>query len=128
MTDACYCDFDRSWPYEQIDRIARREHKCDECFHVIHQHEPYERATGLCEGKWFASKTCIRCLALREYVVAHVPCCCWTHGNMIEDVMGSVEEYAYATVGLAFGALRRKVLIERNSGKVYECKLKEVKK
>lgn len=58
-------------------------------------------------------KTCSRCLALRDWVKAHVPCFCWHHDNMIEDAIETCDHYSPEAPGLLFGAYRRRILIER---------------
>jgi len=105
----CFCDYDPPIFARAAKPVARVEHKCYECGGRIGAGEQYERVSGLwdrAEGLT-TFKTCPRCLALREFVKAHVPCLCWAHGNTIEDCMNAVEEFAHETVGLRFGALRR---------------------
>ena len=113
MTD-CYCDYDPASVYEASDHIARKEHKCDECGGKIWPHEPYERVFAIWEGRADTCKTCIRCLALREFIKASVPCFCWAHYNMIEDAMMTADHYSHEAPGLMFGAIRRRILIRRN--------------
>lgn len=116
MSYDCVCDYD-DYPasvYEATDRIARIKHKCTECGRPIWPHEPYEKVFAIWEGEPQSCKTCIRCLALREFVKASVPCFCWAHHHMIEDAMDTADQYAREAPGLMFGALRRKVLISRN--------------
>ncbi len=117
MSYDCYCD-DGEAPavYEQSDHIARVQHKCTECNGTIFPHEPYERVSALyptVDG-WETFKTCIRCLALREFVAANVKCFCWLHHNMIEDAMECARGYAEPGNGLLFGAYRRLVAINRH--------------
>ena len=111
----CFCDYDPATVYESTDHIARKKHKCDECNEPIWPGEPYERVFAIWEGDAQTCKTCIRCLALREFVEATVPCFCWAHHNMIEDAMNTAEHYAHEAPGLMFGAIRRRVLIRRNT-------------
>lgn len=114
MTDDCYCDYDPATVYHVAEHAARKEHRCSECFRQIKVGEPYERVFAICDGDACTFKTCLRCLALRKFVMAHVPCLCWTHGNVIDDCIETAEYYAHETVGLMFGALRRRILIYRN--------------
>lgn len=110
---SCFCDYDPAEFYHAQRRKARKPHKCDECRRAIQPGETYEHARGKWEGDVGTFDTCCRCLALRDFVQAHVPCFCWAHGNMIEDATETADEYAHETVGLKFGALRREVLIYR---------------
>ena len=63
----------------------------------------------------YQANTCERCLDVREFVAAHVPCFCWAHFNLIDDCRETVEEYAHETVGLYFGAHRRIIRAERRA-------------
>ena len=110
----CYCD-SYSYPYRAEARKARKAHRCSECFKPIPAGSRYEYATGKCEGEWFSAYTCERCLDLREYVQAHVPCLCWEHGNANEEIIETAREWAHEAPGLLFGALRRQVRIDRAS-------------
>ena len=110
----CYCDWDAPTFYHRENRTARKQHKCDECGVSIVPGECYEHVRGKWDGDVGVFKTCPRCLALREWVVAHVPCSCWAHGNMREDVLSEAEHYGMQAPGLWFGALRREVIIRRH--------------
>ncbi|MBK1732901.1 hypothetical protein [Thiococcus pfennigii] len=70
-------------------------------------------------GRWGGQPdtfdTCSRCLALRDYVEAHVPCLCWQHGHMREDCIETARAYAPEAPGLLFGAWRREIAIARHA-------------
>lgn len=108
---ACYCDYDPPSWYSQRRRTAAKPHRCSECSLQINAGEQYEDVRGCWDGEIDRFKTCVRCLALREYVVAHVPCFCWSHGDMIEEALQTVEAFAHEAPGLTFGALRLAVAI-----------------
>lgn len=110
---ACSCDYERPEFYARSTHRARVAHKCCECGVRILPGELYEVVRGKWDGDFGQFKTCCRCLALREWVVAHVPCSCWAHGNMREDVLTDAEHWGMQAPGLLFGALRREVLIRR---------------
>lgn len=114
MDASCYCDYEPARFYHHEDRRARKPHRCDECAGVIPHGEDYEHVRAKWENiaTW---RTCARCLALRNYVTAAVPCVCWYHGNMREDVLGTAEHYSHEAPGLLFGALRREIWIRRGS-------------
>jgi hypothetical protein len=111
---ACYCDYDETFKvYERQTHVARKEHKCSECSRMIQPKERYEHAFGILSAGAYVYKTCSLCLDLREFVVAHVPCSCWTHRNMREDVMNDAQGWAHEAPGLLFGAYRREIRIRR---------------
>lgn len=105
----CYCDYEPWLFYAARRPKARKVHKCTECRRLIQPGARYERVIGVwergCKPDTFV--TCGNCVALREYVEAHVPCLCWAHGNMVEDCMETVREFAHEADGLLFGAWRR---------------------
>ena len=118
-TDAvteCVCDYDPASVYEAVDRIARKQHRCYECGRPIWPGEAYEKVFGI----WYDEgpqtfKTCVRCLALREFVQSNVKCFCWAHGNVIDDALETARHYHEQGNGLLFGAYRRYVAIQRNT-------------
>ena len=112
MTE-CYCDYAPATVYRKAMHKARKPHVCYECHRTIAPGEKYERVFAIWEGDPNSVATCSHCLALREFVVAHVPCSCWSHGNMIDDVTGDAQEWAHEAPGLLFGTYRRKILIAR---------------
>lgn len=114
---ACVCDYD--YPasvYRRSEHTARKQHKCHECGAKIESGERYEYVFAIWDGDAANIHTCSRCLALREWVVAHVPCSCWAHGNLLEDMRNEVEHYSHQAPGLAMGYLRRLAAINRAKG------------
>lgn len=111
--DACYCDYDPPEFYHQEVRRAKKEHRCSECGRSISPGESYEHVRGKWDGYVDTFKTCPRCLALKAWVQARVPCLCWAHGNIIEDAIEGAREYAHEAPGLLFGAYRRQIAIRR---------------
>ena len=110
--DACYCDYDAPRWYRSKIVKARKVHKCYECQCRIKPGERYERAVGMHDSV-YSCATCERCLALREYVKAHVPCFCWAHGSIHEDAIETAQHYSHEAPGLLFGAYRRKIFADR---------------
>ncbi len=116
--DFCYCD---SWssPYFADWRVVRKPHKCCECRGKIIAGERAYYTRGKCEGDWWDGYTCAKCQDLLDYVRAHVPCFCYTHGdawgqcshgNIRESNLGMAAEYANKTLpGFAFSVGRRLV-------------------
>lgn len=110
----CFCDYDPPSLYsKQQVRAARKAHQCSECSRTIQPGEPYESTWGIWDGDASTFRTCQHCLALREFVQAHVPCFCWAHGNVREDAISTAEGWAHEAPGLLFGALRREVQVRR---------------
>lgn len=112
----CLCDYEQPSVYKATARFARRRYCCNECDGGIHPGERYDRAFGVWENSSRVFKTCARCMALREWMLLHVPCFCWAHGNLREDALSAAAEYAHEAPGLLFGALRREILIRRHRG------------
>lgn len=112
---ACYCDYEAPSFYVREDRRARKTHRCSECGADILPGEQYEHVRGKWDGDIGTYRACTRCTAVRDWVRAHVPCLCWTHGNMLED---SIEEvgmhYRADAPGLWFGTMRRLVAVRRH--------------
>lgn len=113
MTNDCWCDYDRpDWWHSKVV-MARKQHKCDECACPIRPGDRYEYVAGKWEGAICEFKTCVRCLALRRYVMDMVPCFCWAHGNLHEDAANTIDEYRHELPGLWFGFARRQVAINK---------------
>ena len=110
----CYCG-DSPEVYNSRTVKARKEHRCDECGCTIRVGESYEYVFAIYYGEKYMPRTCERCVALRVWVLAHVPCLCWTHGNLHEECQEAVDEYAHETTGLIFGWGRRMVAIRRRA-------------
>lgn len=114
---ACYCDWeDRPSMYVAERRTARKPHRCAECGRQITPGEVYEHVRAVVARDPVTADTCPHCLALRDWVTAHVPCSCWSHHDMIEDMRAEVEHYGQQAPGLTMGYLRRLVSIRRAAG------------
>ncbi|WP_041066129.1 hypothetical protein [Thiolapillus brandeum] len=111
--ETCYCDYEPASVYEATEVQARKPHQCEECNRTIHPGEKYERVKGIWDGTPGTYNTCRECLALRQFIKAHIPCFCWAHGRMIDDAREVVEEYGWKTTGLRFGAARRLIEIRK---------------
>lgn len=106
--DDCVCDYYESpTVYSLTKPVARQVHKCTECGRAINPGDQYEKVFGVWDGDAGTHKTCARCVAMREWVKAHVPCLCWAHGNMRNDVIQTARSYAHEAPGLLFGMWRR---------------------
>lgn len=111
----CVCDYDYVLQImdQRVVKSARKDHRCTECRRPIKQGESYEFVFGFAEGEGETYKTCSHCLALREWVKAHVPCFCWAYTMVREDALETAQEYAHEAPGLLFGAYRREIAIRR---------------
>ena len=113
----CECDMEGSVAFCSTKiRTAKKQHRCDECHGTIQPGERYEYAAGKQDGDMWDSKSCPRCLALIEWITAHVPCYCRMYGGLFDDErMPEMVEQARHTPGFAFGILRRIVAIKRHA-------------
>lgn len=116
----CFCDYDPPSFYWQRSRKARKKHECDECGRNIVPGETYEVVTA----KWpdyshrpDTFKTCSHCVEMRTFVKNSVPCFCWLHHTMRDDIRDAVES-AYERArdevrGLAFRIYRMEIARRR---------------
>lgn len=113
----CSCDYDPAEFYSVSFRKAKKPHKCHECAGAILPGEKYEYVCGRWDGDLSYFKTCSHCVDLRTWVKNNLPCVCWAHGNMHDDLSENVREATYRaseeTRGLRFGFLRRVVAIDK---------------
>jgi hypothetical protein len=116
MSIDCFCDYDPPRFYVATMPRAKKAHRCDECGGAIACGQTYENVSGFWEF-FNTFKTCQRCVDLRTWVGNNVPCFCWAHGNLEEDMRETINEAARRapdeTRGLRFGFLRRIVLRNR---------------
>ena len=117
MSGSCFCDYEPAHFYAATTPKARVTHKCYECGGAILPGEQYERVVAIWErGDPLSTVcTCCRCLELRTYVQAHVPCFCLLHGDANNDAIEAADAYAHEAPGLLFGAYRRLVAIQRHA-------------
>jgi len=101
--ESCYCDYDLPEFFSETVRTAKKPHRCCECGRAIAVGEKYENVTGKWEGDFSTYKTCVRCRAVRLYVIEHVPCFCWYYGTMLQDARETVSEYARELPGMWVG-------------------------
>lgn len=117
MTDECYCDYvDAPSLYRVSRHKARSTYRCDECGGGIAVSAEYERAAMLYEGRWDVSRTCHRCLALRDYITAHAPCFCWLHGSLLDDAEDTLRQYGRESTGFWIGGMKRLLRAQRRFG------------
>lgn len=96
MSDFCGCD-DAEYPsvYEARDVAqARKEHECTECARAILPGESYLHIWGVwptIDNHPNTLRICARCMALKEWVEAHIPCACLALGALIEYAQEAIE-------------------------------------
>ena len=121
MSLACYCDYDSPRWYASKVRRARKVHKCEECNGLIAVGEQYEAAWGVMDWgeRPYMAKTCDRCLTLRIWVKNNLPCFCWAHGNLDDDMDNAIDDARWRapqeTQGLWFGYGRLLVARKRHN-------------
>jgi len=115
----CSCDYEPAAVYNAARRKARKQHKCYECSGVILPGETYEYVFGVWDGRADNFKTCSHCVDLRTWVKNNLPCVCWAHGNLHDDLKENVRGATWRaheeTRGLMFGFLRRMVAIDKHN-------------
>lgn len=104
MSD-CYCDLgDAPEFYCLATPKARKVHECYECGMAIQPGERYENLRAKWDGSVSTIKTCPDCASIRD-ALKEMPCFCWLHGSLLDDVTNQFEE-AHFTPGLRFNLLR----------------------
>jgi hypothetical protein len=113
----CVCDYDPAEFYSATIRKARKQHKCYECSGSILPGEQFEYVAGRWDGNFDWFKTCSRCVDLRTWVRNNIPCVCWAHGNLHDDLREHVSAASWhageEVRGIRFGFLRRMVSIDK---------------
>ena len=112
--DACYCDGDSPEFFSETVNTARKAHRCSECGRAIEVGEQYENVAGKWDGDFSTFKTCLRCRAVRLYVIEHVPCFCWTYTDLLNDARETVADYSRELPGMWFGFGRLLVAATRH--------------
>lgn len=82
-----------------IERVARKPHRCIECREVIEKGELYHFHKSLADHHWFSSKTCLRCFELWSKVSEHY------HSDDCLEQGGLKEAYLELREPLTFGGL-----------------------
>jgi hypothetical protein len=82
----CYCDYEPC-AFQRADwRVARKEHRCDECGRVIRPGERYRVAAGKWGGDFSTCKRCPHCEAVAGALRDRLPCYCdYWHGLWQDD-------------------------------------------
>jgi len=76
---------------QTADRIARKEHRCSECYRQIVKGEKYHYEFGTLEGDAVTYRTCPHCMVAREWL--HKNCGGWIYQGVIEEICEHADEY-----------------------------------
>lgn len=99
----CYCDYDPPTFFQKrLVQAARSNHKCSECGRTIYGGEPYEYVSGKWDDLFARFYTCSDCVSLRTWGEEAVPCFCWAHGSLRDDLAEMVENYRSEVPGFYF--------------------------
>ena len=115
----CYCDYEAPSVWRSSRPHARKLYRCEECSAAIHVGDEHEYVFGVWGGRADSVRTCARCVDLRQWVKNNIPCTCWSHGNLIDDLKASIEAACERAPdemrGVRFGFLRRLLPIKRRA-------------
>jgi hypothetical protein len=103
----CSCDYDPATVYSARMVRARKEYRCEECPNRIMVGEQHEYTFGVWDGCASQFRTCFDCVDRRKWVRNNLPCFCWAHGNLLDDIKSAIEEAYWRARdevrGVAFG-------------------------
>lgn len=97
--------------YESDERVARKEHRCGECWRTIRVGESHHWAHGLVTGQWTTHRTCAHCAAAAVWLER--TCHGWIYGEVCEELVEHWREdevYRSAWLARAIAGMRRKWL------------------
>lgn len=115
---SCYCDYEPAEMYvANLAKKAYKTHQCSECFRRINEGESYEKVVGKWDGNIGSFKTCVNCLAVRDFITAHIPCFCWSHAGVLEDAKEAINDIEEIIPGLLFG-FGRLIVAVRKAGEI----------
>lgn len=89
----CDCDV-LTQAYWAKRMVARKRHRCHECFREIFPGNTYERVRAIWDNEPVTTKTCADCLAIRDAVTGALPDrWCWCHGELLQNVRDEISEW-----------------------------------
>lgn len=108
----CMIDDADGLTFKDVERKARKVHKCGECRREIASGETYYRAAGIQDGYLWSSKTCSHCRAGPcAWLVEH--CRGYLIGGVYEDLLGHFEPGVISDDSARFEVGRLLVAIRR---------------
>lgn len=92
----CECEGEPGDFQRTTQRKARKSYCCDECRGVIAAGDVYEITSGKWDGYLLTYRMCYRCIDLRNWMTANVPCFCFCfsrlHQNCIDTAYAAAKE------------------------------------
>lgn len=89
----CYCEEPEVFR-ERIVKAPRKAHTCIECGYRMLAGHAHKYTYGVMDGSSYSARTCLACEAHRQWVEAHIPCVCWTIGDLLQHSIDICAEYA----------------------------------
>lgn len=88
------------------DPVAKKEHKCAECFRLIRAGEKYHTDTYYFDGGLTHHKTCAHCMVVRDWLQSE--CGGFLYGGVEEDIREHADNgmYGFGVKVLAVGMAR----------------------
>ena len=118
----CYCDHESAEFLVERTRKARKPHRCEACTVTILPGEQYEQVVAKCDGRIENFATCADCVALREYVTAHIPCFCWTYQELFDESREEMREHAHLVPGMAMESGRLLVAMRKRRREAWRAR------
>ena len=99
----CLVDDAEGWSMllSEADPVARKAHKCNECWRTISGGEQYHVDRLVWEGQLHNHKMCAHCMVAREWLSAE--CGGWVYGGIEDDVHEHAQDYPMSVRRLAIG-------------------------
>lgn len=101
----CMTDYDPPSVYMKQERIARAEHRCDECGRKILKGEPYQYVSGVWDGYANSHKTCAHCEVVQQWLMNN--CHGFMHTQIGEDIEEHARDYNRPDLGRLYIGMRR---------------------
>jgi hypothetical protein len=112
----CMVDFDDiALILSEHDRIARKEHKCMECWRVIRKGERYHIINLIFDREFKSHKTCAHCYVMCQWLSAE--CGGFMFRHVREDITEHVQ-YAYSGWALARCAIGMRLKWTKKNGEL----------
>ena len=85
-------DYDPPEAFKEINRKARKPHRCFECNGTIPKGETYSYVSGVWDHQGCSFKICTDCAKIREDLLAHGNIEDWEYGDLIQEVSERIDE------------------------------------
>lgn len=98
-------DADRAIVLHNVDRKARKPHRCSECARTIEPGEVYNHQATLFDGSKESYRCCAHCEVARDWLQAE--CGGWVYTEVADEVTEHFRD-GYAQLGRLAASLRRR--------------------